>query len=97
MAVFWSKAWMPRKSSFSALGGVGQVCQVAPSSVVRRTVPLVPLAQAMPDPRAWMPRRLAVVWEVWSCHWAWAVWTGMARVAAKVAAISRTGRRMGEG
>ena len=73
MAVFWSKAWMPRKSSFSASGGVLQRCQVAPSSVVRRMVPSVPLAHAMPLPREWMPRRLAVVWESWSWNWACAV------------------------
>jgi hypothetical protein len=65
MAVFWSKAWMPRKSSFSASGGVVQRCQVAPSSVVRRMVPSVPLAHATPLPMEWMPRRLAVVWESW--------------------------------
>ena len=47
MAVFSSKAWMPRKSSFSALGGVVQGSQVVPLSVVRRTVPLVPLAHAI--------------------------------------------------
>src|SRR5260370_40725168 len=69
MAVLASKAWMPRKSSFSASGGVVQVCQVAPSSLGRMG-PLVPLAQAIPLPRAWMPRRLAVVWESWICHWA---------------------------
>ncbi len=73
MAVLASKAWMPRKSSFSALGGVVQVCQVVPSSVVRRTVPAVPLAHAIPLPRAWMPRRLAVVWDCWMVHWAGAV------------------------
>jgi hypothetical protein len=44
MAVFWSKAWIPRKSSLSASGGVVQRCQVAPLSAVRRTVPSVPLA-----------------------------------------------------
>jgi hypothetical protein len=73
MTVLSSKALMPRKSSFSASGGVAQVCQVVPSSVVWRTVPCVPLAQTTPLPRAWMPRRLAVVWESWICHWAWVV------------------------
>ena len=42
MAVEASKAWMPRKSRCSALGGVAQRCQWLPSSVVRRTVPSVP-------------------------------------------------------
>jgi hypothetical protein len=36
--------------------------------VVRRTMPSVPEAQAMPLPRAWMPRRSAVVGAVWICH-----------------------------
>jgi len=70
MAVFWSKAWMPLKSSFSALGGVVQGSQVVPPLVVRRTVPLVPLAHATSLERAWIPRRLAVVREFWICHWA---------------------------
>ncbi|HEY0163271.1 MAG TPA: hypothetical protein VGB69_11375 [Edaphobacter sp.] len=48
IAVSESKAWMPRKSRRSALGGTAQACQLAPSSVVRRTVPSVPLAQTMP-------------------------------------------------
>ena len=61
---------MPRKSNFSAPGGVAQACQLAPSSVVRRMVPLEPLAQATPLPRARMPRRLAVEWESWRVHWA---------------------------
>lgn len=86
MAVLASKAWMPRKSRLSACGGVAQVCQVTPSSVVRRTVPLVPLAQAIPLPMEWIPRRLAVVWESWICHWA---------VAVVVRARSRTAARMG--
>ena len=64
MAVLSSKAWMPRKSSFSAPGGVVQGCQVVPPSVVRRTVPAVPLAQATWGERAWIPRKLAVVWVV---------------------------------
>ena len=42
MAVLASKAWMPRKSSFSAFGwGGAESARVAPSSVVRRTVPSV--------------------------------------------------------
>ena len=64
MAVLASKAWMPRKSSFSAPGGMEQDCQTYPPSSVRRTVPLVPLAQATPLPTLWMPRRSAVVLEV---------------------------------
>ena len=82
MAVLASKAWMPRKSSFSASGGVVQVCQVVPSSVVRRTVPAVPLAHAIPLPRAWMPRRLAVVWDRWMVHWACAVVARTNRIRA---------------
>ena len=43
-------------------------------SVVWRTVPSVPEAQATLVRRtAWMPRREAVVWDCWSCHWAGAV------------------------
>ena len=85
MAVWASKAWMPRKSSFSAAGGVGQRCQVLPSSVVRRTVPSVPEAQAMPLGRAWMPRRLAVVGVGWICHWAWDLFSVRARRRMSVA------------
>ena len=70
MAVEASKAWMPRKSRCSALGGVAQRCQSLPSLVVRRTVPSVPEAQAIPLPTLWMPRRSAVVWDASMSHWA---------------------------
>ncbi len=73
MAVEASKAWMPRKSRWSASGGV-VACQWAPSSVVRRTVPSEPEAQAMPFEREWMPRRSAVVGAGWICHCAGPGW-----------------------
>ena len=41
--------------------------------VVRRTMPSVPEAQAMPLPRAWMPRRSAAVGAAWISHCAGAV------------------------
>src|SRR5579863_37781 len=71
IAVLASKAWMPRKSSFSAPGGMEQDCQTYPLSSVRKIVPLVPEAHATPLPTLWMPRRSAVVLEVWSVHWVW--------------------------
>jgi hypothetical protein len=42
--------------------------QVAPPSLVRSTVPRVPLAQATRSVMTLRPRRLAVVPEDWSCH-----------------------------
>lgn len=59
MALFWSKAWIPRKSRWSAPGGVVQCCQVTPSSMVRRMAPSVPLTHATPFPMEWTPRKLA--------------------------------------
>ena len=50
-----------------------QDCQTYPPSSVRRTVPLVPEAQATPLPTLWIPRRSAVVLEVCIVNWAWAV------------------------
>src|SRR6185312_16830399 len=52
-------------------GGVAQRVHDLPASSVRRTVPLLPLAQAIPLPTLSMPRRSAAV-EVGLtiCHWA---------------------------
>src|SRR5271165_1017088 len=52
IAVLASHAQTPRKSSFSALGGIAQLCHMYPLSSVRRTVPFVPLAHATPPPTA---------------------------------------------
>ncbi len=86
MAVWASKAWMPRKSSFSASGGVVQSCQVAPSSWCGGRYRLCRSPQATPLPREWMPRRLAVVWDCWMVHWACVV----------VVSKRMRARRMGE-
>jgi len=72
MAALASNPWMPRKSSRSAPGGTVQGCHSNPPSSVRRTVPLLPEAQAMPLPTLEIPRRSAVVVESSICHWAWA-------------------------
>src|SRR5579875_3899460 len=86
MAVLLSKAWMGRKWRGSGWGGMAQGCQTKPASSVRRTVPLVPEAQATPPPTLSIPRRSAVVWASWSCHWAW---RGAAR---RTLAKTRAGR-----
>jgi hypothetical protein len=59
MAVLASKAWMARKSSGPALGGVAQGSQVVPASVERRTVPWVPETQTRLGVGAETPRRSA--------------------------------------
>ncbi len=61
IAVWLSHAQTPRKSSLSAPGGIAHDCHSYPPSSVRRTVPLVPLAQATPPPTAWIPRSPAPV------------------------------------
>src|SRR5687767_14433165 len=58
-ARFGPNASMSRNCSVSVPGGPTD-CQVAPRSVVRRTVPALPLAQATFALTAESPRRLAV-------------------------------------
>jgi hypothetical protein len=64
-AVFSSTAETSRKSRFSAPGTLA-ACQIAPPSVVRRKVPLVPLAQTTLGLAALTPRNDAVVPLVWA-------------------------------
>src|SRR5258708_6109025 len=88
-AVLASKARTPRKSRCSAPWGMAQACQILPPSVVLRTVPLLPEAQATRWPIEWMPRRSAVVLLVWSCHWAEAMAVTITRSTRR-----QTARRM---
>src|ERR1051325_124139 len=62
-----SKASTSRKSNCSA-PGTAPTCQVAPPSVVRRKVPLVPLAQTTLALTAHKPRSEAFVATFCSCH-----------------------------
>src|SRR5262245_6989669 len=73
-ARFAPKAWMSRNWSVEVPGGPTD-CQVAPRSVVRKTVPALPLAQATFLLTAESPRRLAVDPVVTLCHaYAWWPW-----------------------
>ena len=60
----WITAWFASKASMSrncrvAVPGGPTLCQVAPRSVVRRTVPRLPLAHAVVELTAERPRSLA--------------------------------------
>jgi hypothetical protein len=69
MALSASKAWMSRRSILSA-SGTCIACQCAPS-IVRSTVPLVPLAQATVSLTTERPRSSALVPLDWACQdWA---------------------------
>src|SRR5215211_6166585 len=58
---------MSRKSSFAAFG-TGICFQLSPPSVVRKTVPAVPLAQAVLSLTALTPRRRALTPVSWGVH-----------------------------
>src|SRR5271163_2688539 len=93
-AVLASQAQMPRKSSFSAPGGMAQDCHMYPPSSVRRMVPLAPLAHATPLPTAWMPRRPALVVEFWNSQGVVAIfWLGCSARSAVTRQTRLTNRR----
>lgn len=68
-------AAMARKSSPAAPGTVARV-QVAPLSVVRSTVPRIPLAQTTAGETTLSPRSSTSVGLASACHWARAAITG---------------------
>lgn len=68
-------AAMARKSSAAAPGTVSRV-QLAPPSVVRSTVPCIPLAQTTLGETTLKPRSSTSVGLASACHWAPATSTG---------------------
>lgn len=77
IAVCASQACTPRKSSVApsfAASGTAHFVQCAPPSIVRRTVPPVPLAQATVPSTESIPRSPAVVPESCICHTGCAGW-----------------------
>src|SRR5262245_1183711 len=63
---------MSRKSR-SRVPGIDFACQVRPPSIVRSTVPWVPLAQTTLESTTQRPRNRVLVPLTWAVHWAWDV------------------------